>query len=524
MSMFLVLLLQLHLIAGAPGPGLAGLSAAPPAQNPAVDQPVQDAGAPGAQDPSAAKPAEAASPQSEQATTPVPDGSAPPLGAHQGARKRHGKHSSRLSDEPVPLRRDLVPDRPKPILELGEPFLGTGVLDPGFRLPTGAVWQPALIVFGTLRTAVQSNGYSPTLGDARTTEGVSRLDLFGNLALSGSERLVLGFRNLDKDGSFTGHIFESDTLEEGGTDALNADVSSLFFEGDIGEIFPNLSPRDFAPTDIGFSVGRQPLFFQEGMLINDSIDGLGMTFNSLQPRNTSNWRTTVFYGWGNADRNGVNADTGQLFAVLTSMDRQKSTVEVDLAYSTGEDAADPLAAFGISAVQRLGFLNSSFRILGSKIDNDAPKNEGLLLFSELSYTPHGTRNLVYCNSFWAVDNYTPVAIGAGFGGALGRAGINFAGVGIGAYGAPLSPAARDVAGSAFGYQFFFDETRKQLLVELAARVGLEDDIKDQYGLTARYQMAMGRHFVWILDAFVNRQERFDNDNFYGGRLELQVEF
>jgi len=51
----------------------------------------------------------------------------------------HGEDEggSRFSDEPIPLA-DL-PERPNPILELGEPFLGTGTLSQGFTMPGGAV-------------------------------------------------------------------------------------------------------------------------------------------------------------------------------------------------------------------------------------------------------------------------------------------------------------------------------------------------------------------------------------------------
>ena len=41
---------------------------------------------------------------------------------------------SALSDEPIPYQVDEVPDRPRPLLELGEPFLGTGPLGKGIRL------------------------------------------------------------------------------------------------------------------------------------------------------------------------------------------------------------------------------------------------------------------------------------------------------------------------------------------------------------------------------------------------------
>ena len=76
--------------------------------------------------------------------------------AKHGKHGKHGKHSSRLSDEEIPLQTEGFPERPKPLLELGEPFLGTGTLNPGYQLPTGAVWQPSLLVFGTYRTALQT--------------------------------------------------------------------------------------------------------------------------------------------------------------------------------------------------------------------------------------------------------------------------------------------------------------------------------------------------------------------------------
>ena len=97
---------------------------------------------------------------------------------------------SRLSDEHVPLQLDAVPDRPKPLLEVGPPFLGTGRIGRGFTLPGGAVWRPSFLLFGGQRSGVS------TVDDGRVrgSEWANRIDLFGNLALTGSERLVFGLR------------------------------------------------------------------------------------------------------------------------------------------------------------------------------------------------------------------------------------------------------------------------------------------------------------------------------------------
>ena len=175
---------------------------------------------------------------------------------------------------------------------------------------------------------------------------------------------------------------------------------------------------------------------------------------------------------------------------------------------------------GISAVQRIGKVATSFRVLGS-FGEDI--NQGYVFLTEISGTPKHSHNHMYATAFAAVDNFSSAARGPAAGGALGRAGINFAGVGLGNYGAPLSSQASDVAGGAIGYQMFFNNTRQQLLLELGGRVGLEDTITDQYAVTARYQVAMGRHLVWVFDAFVADREE-NEDALLGGRLELLVKF
>jgi hypothetical protein len=445
---------------------------------------------------------------------------------HDGDGEGHrGGHGSRLSDEKIPLQIEGFPQRPKPLIELGEPFLGTGTLDPGIQLPTGAVWQPALTMFGTLRTAVQTTDS----GGDRITEWANRLDLFFNLALSGSERVVLGLRPFDEGGRFSSYFFEhpDPALDGAFRDELDLEIESLYFEGDFGEIFPNLDKTDFGSLDIGFSVGRQPLFFQEGMLINDALDGIGLTRNTLLLRNTSNFRATFLAAWDNVDAGGVERDAN-LYALLTSTDFRLSTVDFDVAWVDADDGTGDLLSAGLSAVQRLGKLNTAFRVLGSVATGDetALSTDGLLWFSEVSWEPRYTQDLVYFTTFWAVDEFSSAARGPATGGPLGRAGINFAAPGLGSVGAPLSSRARDVAGGAFGYQKFFDATRKQIIVEAGFRIGTDAAVDDAYALTARYQAALRQHFVVVVDGFVGNEELAGggSDTLYGSRVELVIKF
>ena len=61
----------------------------------------------------------------------------------------------KYSEEHVQLKSPSdTGNRPPLIYEGGDLFLGSGKLYEGFETPWGAVWQPQLWIFGTLRSAV----------------------------------------------------------------------------------------------------------------------------------------------------------------------------------------------------------------------------------------------------------------------------------------------------------------------------------------------------------------------------------
>ena len=429
--------------------------------------------------------------------------------------------TSRFPDEPIPLKLEGFPQRPKPILELGAPFLGTGTLDPGFEMPGGAVWQPAFLVYGTYRTALQTFDD----GDTQFSEWVNRLDLFGNLQLTSTERLLVGLRPLDQDGRFTGYALEPGGEADGWLDEFNGRLTTFFFEGDIGELLPNLDRSDFGTNDWGFSVGRQPLVFQEGLLINDTIDGVALVRDTLAPKGGSDVRLTFFYGWDNIHRDN-NQETGgtNMFALFTESDFPSSTYQFDAVYIHDDDGRADGFYWGAGAIQRLHHFNTAFRVLGSYAldDEGAAVSTGHLLFSEVSWTPHHTNNLVYVNGFWGIDEFASAARGPATGGPLGRTGVLFAAVGLGNYGAALGNRADNAVGGAIGYQMFFDETRKQLILEAGGRTGTKGDKESIFALGARYQQAIGQNTILRFDVFGAIPE--EDDEAYGARVELQFKF
>jgi len=508
-----------------------------------------------------------------------------PQGA--GEAQEHEQGESRITDEAIPLLVDGALKRPKPILELGTPFLGSGHIPQGFTVPGGAVWQPSFLLFGTYRTAISYTDDD----ELTTTQWANRLDLFGNLYLTQTERIVFGLRPMDQtvDGvrRFSGYTSLSpDPLDESGwDDEFNLDwdtVTHLFFEGDFQELFPNLDREDHHALDLGFSVGRQPINFQEGLLINDFIDSVGITRNNLKPRGTVNLRITGLWAWGGINRNtpttpfvtrNLEGEHSWLVGLFTETDFRSTTMAIDALYVKGGDFVAPAASLpaaeqpdntlpgtttvsvpatdgvyaGISFVQRISTINTAIRVVGSiPVGNRTPADNslelgdpaagGAVIFSENSWTPHHGHNLFYVNGFWAIDEYRAAALDPTIPGPLARAGILFAGVGLGNYGAALSPTANDAAGAVFGHQMFFAHGRQQLLLEGAGRFSTQACADDEPGCPpqsgafgARYQIAAGRRGVLVFDGYVAydqlRGDRTQDSRVRtGSRFELLIKF
>ncbi|MAV28116.1 MAG: hypothetical protein CMQ05_18745 [Gammaproteobacteria bacterium] len=438
-----------------------------------------------------------------------------------------GKRTSRISDESVyhidPMD---FPQRPKPILELGNDFLGPGNIGRGWELPTGAVWQPSLVVFGTYRSALQSFD----VGDEVFSEWANRADLFANLQLSGSERFLLGIRSLDKDGEFTSYRFSPDgtgSNEKGWNNQLNAEIVSAFFEGDFSEIFPNLDPNDTRGLDYGFAVGRQQLLYQEGLLVNDSLDAIGVTRNTLLPTGGSDLQITFLFGWGDIHRhNNLEIANNKLFGLNFAADYRASTLNADFFYVDDRNGTSDGFFWGVSDVRRVGHYNLSTRLLGSHAleeESDIVR-DGVLLFAELSWVPAWTDNHVYVNGFLAIDEFTSAARGPATGGPLGRTGIQYRAIGLGRYGASLGNQAAQSFGGAFGYQWFIDPAVNQVIFELGFRQSTNDDFEEQDAIAGAisYRHVLGQHTVVQFDMF--SAINFNRANSSGGRVELRVEF
>lgn len=444
--------------------------------------------------------------------------------------------SSRISDERVvKIDPDAMPKRPAPLLELGPRFLGTGPISPGFESFTGEIWQPQLVVFGTYRSALQA--YNNGL-DTRS-EWANSLNLFANLALSYTNRILLGINPLVQDGRFTGYEFKNPDdarRDDHGIRAYNGNLTTAFFEGDLGELFPSLDEGDSKALDFGFSIGRQPLSYQDGMLINDSIDAIGVTRNNILPKGGSNLQVTVLYGWNEVTTNdNRESKRSSLYGLFTQADYPWSTLNFDFAFVRRIDNAANGVFWGLSATQRIRKLNTTFRLLGSHATDKLPANgagvspldDGYLLFTQMNYTPAWTHNNLYLDAFWGIDHYTSAARGPAVGGPLGNTGILFASFGIGnfnSFGAALGNRPDKSAGAALGYQIFSEDTRRQYIVEVGGRDRTDDAPNGrQLGVGLRFQQALGRRFIIRVDGFGDKRQGI-SDMGWGSRLEFLTQF
>lgn len=447
--------------------------------------------------------------------------------------EHHTLHTE-LDDEAIGMQ-DVV-DRPRLVYEVGEDFLGPGSLDFGIESPTGEIVRPALWVFGTYRAGYNYINRPST----NVSEFAQRLDLFSQLNLSGTERVVFGVRPFDEEKGpkrvWTLYDFEDGRWRDG----YNADIQTLFFEGDFGEIFPWLDPWDTQALDYGFSIGRQPLSLQRGLLINESrLDAVTVTRNTLYGNGILNLRISGMYAWNQINRNNQipdhnsNHHSGELFGLFFEADRDVATNRLDIVgvNSVRKDLGD-LAAFGFSDIRRIHgaryTYNSSAHVLASFATSGyetAASGNGVLLFHQLSWTPHHSDDLIYVTSFYAIDQFTSAARDPLVGGPLGQTGILFASAGLGNFGAALNNQASDAAGGSLGYQMFFEETRQQVIWEIAGRANTKSMTatnRPQIATGLAWQKALGQH--WVLAAVGFAQKTVGMNLLSGGRLELMTQF
>jgi|GEM_PF-490280 hypothetical protein len=441
----------------------------------------------------------------------------------------HVTFESAISNEALEIQEGFP--RPPLIFEYPERYLDMkDTMTRGYELPGGAVWRPTLWIWGTNRVAAQ---YREDQGGANFTELAERLDLFAFLNITGTEHLVFAMRPFDEEEggqALNGRQFTSYDLNGGGsTSGTNADVQTLFFEGDIGEMIPDMDPWDVNALDYRFSVGRQPMSFQRGLLLNeDLIDAVTVTRNTTNGNGLLNMRTTAVYAWNRITRLAGNASNSnaKMYGVFTEMDFAFNTFNFDIGYLDDDTADGDLLFWGLSSTQRLvGYhntYNSRFHVLGSHAPDGETRaaGEGTLLFAQTSWTPHHGADLIYFDTFWGIDRFTSPARAPLAGGPLGDTGLLFASAALGRFGPAINNLVNDDVGAALGYQMFFDGRRQQLIAEIGGKRSTKDNNDGIAAIFLRSQTAIQQNWILIGDVFMAKAENTGGRTNQGVRFEV----
>ena len=435
---------------------------------------------------------------------------------------------SAFSEEHIQLRAPSdTGNRPPLIYEGGDLFLGVGDLYEGFETPWGAVWQPQLWVFGSMRSSLQM--FENASSNSTASEWANRLDLFANLQLTGTEKFIIGVRPLDRNtpSRFSRVAFNDNRGP--GKQEFSMDIRTMFFEGDLTSLFPGLDPEGTKPLDFGFSVGRQLLQFQEGIMLNDQIDAIGIVRNNIHLPGIPSLRTSLLWGWNEVGRsNAGRNDTANVFGLFNSADMQDLSWNLDLVYVTDEDAVgDSIDSFhvGFSTIQRIGFYSTAFRVNSSIAEggkDNARAGTGTLFSAETSVTPFKSDDIVYFNAYAAVGNFTQVGREPIVGGPLGALGILFASPSIGNFGSELSSFTDNVAGFATGYEAFWNNHRTSLTLELAGRKDTSGNRFDDIAVGFEFRQRLAQRIQLQVDSHYAVQEKRSDG--FGLRAEILYQF
>ncbi len=425
-------------------------------------------------------------------------------------------------------------ETPRPVLELGYRQYSEGPLGAGVDLVGRRnLVRPQLLAFGDLRSAVAYNDQ----GAREAGQIATRLNLDIDLRLTATERLHAFFRPLDNGRRFTRAEFAGGD-SGGGELLLDGKPETFFFEGDLGAIQAGLTDRN-APYDLPFTFGLVPLFFQNGIWVDDAFVGGAVSIPARNSRllDVSNFDITFFAGFDEVESTALRKADGlvddrsaDIYGAVLFADTRGGHLEAGYGYlnDTRDRGGLSYHSAAVGWTRRYGsILSNSVRLVGSfgqEPDNRSRQTaDGYALLIENSLITSLPSTLVpYANVFIGHDRPQPLARGNE--GLLKNTGISFETDGL--TGFPLlNDTAQDAWGGALGVSYLFDLSR-QVVVELATVQpfgGSSDAIRgDETAVSARYQQKLTQAVLVRFDAIVGFRDNADNVS--GVRVELRRKF
>jgi hypothetical protein len=424
----------------------------------------------------------------------------------------------------------LVPTQ-RPWVEWWRPFYTGGMYAPAIPVFSDVnPLTPHFLVYGDYRAAVgvHRNQGQPVRSVA------NRLNLDFDLRLTGTERIHAFMGPLDHNNRFTRLDF-SDSRDIEFEEELDAQLDTVFFEGDLGAMTGGVIGRD-APFDLPITLGRVPLLYQNGIWMEDAIDGVAIAFPwRHQPDfNWSNYEVSLFAGFNQVTSAAFanNQQAAEVFGSAWFIEAYGGYIEADYAYLNDRDGLgrsyhNTAFAYTRRYWQRL---SNSIRLLGNagqagpRVDRTA---DGLLLLSENSLVSSSPSTVVpYWNSFIGYGRPQSVARAAASGGILRNTGINFESDALTDY-PTLDATASNAYGGAVGINLLSADFRRQFVVEFATLDTYGDDALStapgaQYAFGTRWQKALSNWTLVRLDGMVGW---LDNaPDIFGTRAEFRWKF
>jgi hypothetical protein len=376
--------------------------------------------------------------------------------------------------------------------------------------------------YGDFRTAAAD--YDNGTGKQQS-QIAARLNLDMDLAITATERIHAFVRPLDKNGSFTRYQLSGGTGDKF-VHEFNTDIKTLFFEGDATAIRQGLTGTR-AGFDLPITLGRVPLFTQNGIWLDDAIDGGGfsITARSSHSLDVSNYDLTFFAGLGNVTTGAAPGKDNKVFGLAGFADLLQGYAE----YGYGFLKADSNSGLSYSNVtaafsrRYFGTVANSIRLIGNFGQSTTTKTaDGVLVLVENSFFRSNPVTLVpYFNLFAGFKSPQPLARAADSGGVLKNTGINFESDGLTGY-PTLDASAHDSYGGALGLEYLFKLDRQIVVEGAVVERNNNSTLGNQYALGVRYQHPISN--AWIVRADAMRGWRQGLKDIYGVRLELRRKF
>ncbi|MBC7853875.1 MAG: hypothetical protein IAF94_10595 [Pirellulaceae bacterium] len=423
---------------------------------------------------------------------------------------------------PVPVQR--------PWVEWGRGFYLPGQYPAGGTLfgPTNLT-LPHFLVYGDLRTVLAANQSN----NIDTSVWATKLQLETDWKITATERFHALFTPLNRLNNVT--RLEHQTGQ--GTnffDVFDANPTTAFFEGDAGAIVGGMWGID-SPFDLPFTVGLIPLFFQNGVWMNDAILGAAVNIPARNSAllNWPNYEVTFFCGLDHVTSDAFRGDNqaADVFGSVTFIEAYGGYIETGYAFLNDDTTAhhsyhNLTAAFTRRYFDRVS--NSIRGIVNLGQDGVGPQTaDGLLLLMENSLISRDEQHLVpYLNLFAGFGSPQSVARGAAAGGVLTNTGISFEIDNITNY-PTLDATGHNACGGALGIELLGPEFYYQLVLETAYVhvYGNPADrlaVGDQASISGRFQVALSKSVLLRTDLIYGALE--DAPDILGCRVEIRHKF